>query len=236
MKINLKKLFITLLVIQLVFFALHMIFRTGMIESRDIYELASFFSADLENSLPTWYSVVVLLFGSALLLFYIGWCKKKAGAKYYKNWIGLGAIFVFLSIDDSAMFHERLGALNRVIGLQPVLDGINPYVFAWSWWVIFLPAFMFIGIFFIKWFFDLPNRTKALFVASAFLLLLGQVGGEMLSSYLTHSTGEYPIALRGVTKLIGKGFGFSLFLWSIVDYIHRYMPAKERRPIKIETE
>ncbi|MCL2869503.1 hypothetical protein FWF48_01685 [Candidatus Saccharibacteria bacterium] len=236
MKINRKKLFITLLIIAVVLFVLHLILMTRTTNSSDYWEFAKFFSLDEEVSMPTWYSQTILLFVPALLLFYIGWTKKKTGAKFANHWLALGGVFTFLSLDDGAMIHEKFSTISRLIGLQSDLNHVNAGVFAWSWWVLYVPIFIIIGLFFIKWFLSLPTRTKILFAVALVLFMVGQVGGEVITGAITHNTGVYAGPVwRGLDKFVGKGLGLSLFLWSVVDYIH-FMPAKEKLPLKIEVE
>ena len=59
-------------------------------------------------SIPTCYSSFALLVCAALL-FLIGSAKARERAPYARHWTILGGIFVFLSVDEVAGIHERLG-------------------------------------------------------------------------------------------------------------------------------
>ena len=203
----------------MLFLALHLIFRTAVVDDWDYWELVGLFDMDSEISLFSWYSATILLFVPAVLLFYIGWIKRKAGEKLSWGWFLASAMFLFISIDDSAMIHEKISTLNRLSGLQDVLNSINPYLFAWSWWVVYLPIVAIFGVILIRWYISLPHCTKIIIAAAIFLVVGGQVGMEMISSFVSNSTGEYvSVVWRGLQKFTGR-LGLSLFLFAVIDYI-----------------
>ena len=203
----------------LLLLALHLIFRTSYVDDWDYWELVGFFDMDSEISLFAWYSNTILLFVPAVLLFYIGWIKHQAREKLSWGWLTMGAIFLFLSIDDAAMIHEKVSTLNRLSGLQDSLSSINPFAFAWSWWVVYLPIVALLAVILLRWFLALPKRTKILAVTAISIAIVGQVGMEVISSFVSSSTGEYVNPTwRGLQKFTGR-LGLSVFLFSIIDYI-----------------
>ncbi|MDR2524466.1 MAG: hypothetical protein LBC95_02945 [Candidatus Nomurabacteria bacterium] len=203
----------------LLLLALHLLFRTIEYDDWDHFELAGLFDMDSEISLATWYSTTILLFVPAVLLFYVGWQKRRAGEKFTWSWFLASAVFLFLSIDDAAMIHEKFSTINRLIGVQDWLNTVNSSLFAWSWWVIYLPVVLALAIVLGKWYLRLPRRTKILVASAVFLAIAGQVGMEIISSYTTLDSGEYigPV-WRGLQKFVGR-LGLSLFLFAVVDYI-----------------
>ncbi|MCL1929581.1 hypothetical protein FWF93_00285 [Candidatus Saccharibacteria bacterium] len=204
----------------LLFLVLHLIFRTAIItDNWDYWELAGLFDMDSEISLFTWFSTTILLFVPAVLAFFVGWVKRQNQEKLSWGWFLLGAAFMYLSIDDAAMIHEKISTLNRMTGLQDVLSSINPALFGWSWWVIYLPIVAVLVMIMTRWFLTLPTRTKVMIVLAAVLAIGGQVGMEAISSFVSNSTGEYinPV-WRGLQKFTGRS-GLALFLFAIIDYI-----------------
>jgi hypothetical protein len=198
---------------------LHLVSRTQNIDNPEYWELVGLFDMDSEISLATWYSTVVLLFIPAVLLFYVGWQKRRSQQKPSWPWFVLSGLFLFMSIDDAAMIHEKFSTLNRLSGLQDVLSGVNSSLLAWSWWVIYLPIVAILAIILLRWYFSLPKRTMLLIAVAVCLAVAGQVGMEMISSFVSNDSGEYigPI-WRGLQKFVGR-LGLSLFLFAIVDYI-----------------
>lgn len=195
---------------------LHLIFRTPSIDNWDYWELVGLFDMDSEISLYTWYSTTILLFVPACLLAFIGYRKKQSGDKHAWTWWVLSGVFLFLSIDDGAMIHEKLSTINRLTGLQDLLGG---GIFAWSWWVIYLPIAIVLVVILFRWFLSLPRRTQAFIGIGVLVAFAGQIGMEAVSSLITNSTGEYigPV-WRGFQKFVGRA-GLSIVLFGIVDYI-----------------
>lgn len=195
---------------------LHLIFRTASIDNWDYWELVGLFDMDSEISLYTWYSTTILLFVPACLLAFIAYKKKQSGDKLAWCWWVVSGVFLFFSIDDGAMIHEKLSTVNRLIGLQDILGG---GIFAWSWWVIYLPIGILLAILLCRWFLSLPLRTKVFVGAGILVAIIGQMGMEAVSSLITSSTGEYigPV-WRGFQKFIGRA-GLSIVLFGIVDYM-----------------
>lgn len=235
MKIKRKQLAIALAAAMVVMLALHLLFMTAKVseDNHAYWEIMQFFNMDAEISFLTWYSTVVLLFVPAILLFYIGYCKKKSGDKQAWYWFLLSGIMLFLSIDDGAMIHEKFTTLNRIFGIQNILDSWSINFFAWSWWVIYVPIGIALLAVLAKWFLTLPRRTQILMAVAVVLVFAGQVVLEIFNGFQTNSTGQYAGPIwRGIQKFVGRG-GLSLLLYSIVDYIS-LMPVKEKRPIDIE--
>ena len=195
---------------------LHLIFRTANVDNWDYWELVGLFDMDSEISLYTWYSTTILLFVPACLLAYVGYKKKQSGDKFAWSWFVVSGIFLFLSVDDGAMIHEKFSTINRLTGLQDLLGG---GIFAWSWWVIYLPIAVILAIILFRWFMSLPTKTKILICARIAIAIIGQMGMEAISGMITSSTGEYigPV-WRGFQKFIGRA-GLSVVLFGIVDYI-----------------
>lgn len=228
MKLNKMKVGLGLLIVLALLLAAHILL---VIFDAQGNELLSFLRMDFEGSLLTWFSQVVLLFIPALFVFYISFCKYKVKDKFWKQWLFFGFILVFLSIDDGAMIHEKFSKISELIGLQSALDSVSAAWFDWSWWVIYGVIFVIIALFFVRWFFQLPNRTKIFFSLAVFVMLVGQVGLEAVTGFLNHG-GEYNVMLRGIEKFIGRS-GLIILLISLLDYI-QLMPNKERADIKLQ--
>ena len=76
-----------------------------------VYGLAPLFDLDEEWNIPTMISALMLLLCGALL-FAIGRMHASQQTAALP-WIGLGLIFVFLSLDEVIGFHERIGVALR---------------------------------------------------------------------------------------------------------------------------
>jgi hypothetical protein len=142
-----------------------------------MHGLVRFFDVDQENNLPTWYAAATLLFSSLLLALI------SAAEPYRKRtWLGLSAIFLALSVDEVASFHEIfIAPIRGVLGASGVL------YFAWV-----LPAAVLVAVvatMYARWFFSLPARTRMLAAGAGVLFVGGALGVEMIGGLLV-SRGE----------------------------------------------
>ena len=131
---------------------------------------------DDENNLPAWYSSSALLL-SAILLAVIGLANKREGNPYTREWFGLAAIFLYLSLDEAASFHEEMGA-----SLRPMLKAAGYFhgFLRYSW---VIPGAMFVlivALTYLRFLAALPVKTRALFLIAGSLYVGGALGIEML--------------------------------------------------------
>lgn len=83
-----------------------------------LFGLIDFFFVEGELTVPAWFSGMQLAF-CALLLFLVARQKRAAGDRFARHWLGLCAVFVFLSMDELAGAHERLMPLMSRIWETP---------------------------------------------------------------------------------------------------------------------
>ena len=119
------------------------------------------FDVDEEESIPTWFSSMLLLITSIVLFLVSILCeqKKDANAKY---WRGLGLGFAFMSVDEIAGFHETLNTLIQI-----------------SWAVPGLVIALVIGGIYVKFLMSLPAKVAIQFVVSGAIFVGGAVGAEL---------------------------------------------------------
>jgi hypothetical protein len=169
---------------------------------------------DVERSLYTWYSQL-LLAGVAVLLL-------DTGAKMFRvdrlmgvQWLGLSAIFGLLSADEALSLHELASQK-----LHGVLDTSGVLAFAW---VIPAAAICAVGmVAAIPFLRRLPTRVRGLMLLSAALFLGGAIGMEMVGGKILSDNGENVSALAyrlSVALEEGlEGLGVLVFLYSHLIY------------------
>jgi len=119
------------------------------------------FDVDEEESIPTWFSSVILLVAAASL-FLLYTAKRKLRDPYQHAWLGLCFGFLFMSIDEIAGFHETVNS---------VID--------FSWAVLGL-AVAFAALFaYVKFLASLPAITAVKFIAAGTIFVGGAVGVEL---------------------------------------------------------
>lgn len=132
---------------------------------------------DSENNIPTWYSSSTLLL-SALLLAVIGLANKRKNDPFAFQWLGLAAIFLYLSLDEAASLHEMTRHLSK-----PMLEAVGYFHgFLYATWVVFGALFVLIvALAYLRFLAALPAQTRSLFLIAGTLFVGGAIGIESLS-------------------------------------------------------
>lgn len=183
----------------------------------------SLFDLNGEANVPAWFSSSILLI-AALLLLCIGSTKRSLRRPYSRHWIGLGAVFVLLSLDEAAEFHERAGSL---LGRFIETGG----VFYFTWVVPALAFLLVLGVTYFGFLISLPKRTRTLFIAAGAIFVTGAVGLEMVAGHFAHSSPEYWSSARRVvlthTEELMEMGGVLLFIYALLDYWRAQLGAIE---------
>lgn len=186
------------------------------------------FNLNLETNVPTWFSSV-LLFVNALLLALIAGSTLHTRDRWRYYWCGLALIFLYLSMDEAAMFHDRT---TRYVRAFFDLSG----AFYYAWVVPAMACLAVFGFLYFRFLLALPRRSKWLFVAAAALYVGGALGMEMISASYNTSVGhvyqDTPLSGVDLTHdLIGlieeslEMLGMVVFFYALADYIHRRWKA-----------
>jgi hypothetical protein len=172
-----------------------------------------FFFVDAEANIPTWYSSALLLL-CAIILFAIALIQAENRERYVRQWQFLAFIFLCLSIDETASFHEQMNAIGYIIKLK----GLFYYT-----WVI--PAIFLVSIFvlfYLRFLAQLHPKTRRLFWLSGIIYLTGAIGFEMLGGVMIESSDK-----NGLAYIICYHFeegleflGVTVFLYTLLNYLH----------------
>ena len=139
------------------------------------FGLVTFFYLDHENSLPTWYQSMVLLFASALLAGN-ALTVRRDGAPFFARWAVLSALFLFFSLDEAARVHERT--------IEPLqrLTGIPQGMWAPTWVFLGLAFVLIFAAFYLEFVLHLRPAQRIRLLVGGFLFVLGAVGVEMATA------------------------------------------------------
>ena len=130
------------------------------------------FQLDNEGNIPTWYSSLILAFNGLLLLL-LGPATRRAGLPDGSYWSVLGAVFLLLSLDETAALHEKAGLfVSPLISDGPVLP--------FGWVLIAAPLVAILGVINLRVILRLPPRIRFLLVLSGVLYVLVAMGFEAL--------------------------------------------------------
>lgn len=139
--------------------------------------IIKWFDFNLEDNVPTWFSVIILAF-AAILLFIIYAHKKKNNIKGAHYWLVLGCIFVFLSCDESVQVHEEVARLLR----PSVKNDMGGFLY-WAWVIPYSLFALATAVYFFKFVMSLPKQVRNLFFLSGFIYVFGALILEFPEGY-----------------------------------------------------
>jgi hypothetical protein len=120
-----------------------------------------------EANLPTWYSSI-LLFACAVALASIASTVRGERGRFATHWAVLAAIFLYMSLDETAQLHERLNSLWSFHG-----------VFYFSWIIPAAVIVLVIGLAYLPFVLNLPPPTRIRFIAAGIIYVGGALIMEM---------------------------------------------------------
>jgi len=176
-----------------------------------------FLSVDVEASIVTWYSALLLLL-CAILLAVITLRKSRTNSRYIHHWRILALIFIFLSIDETISIHEKL--------IFPLRSALNTGgIFHFAWIVVYIPLVAIFVIFYLRFLAHLPKTTRQLFWLSGTTYVAGAIGFEMIGGPIAETFGEealpYLISVHFEEGL--ELLGLTIFVYGLLDYISFYI-------------
>jgi hypothetical protein len=170
-----------------------------------------FFNLDEEGNLPSWYSAS--LWTLAALLAFGASAQPQKTRRARSRWLGLGVLYLFLSMDEMSAFHEAVGiALRRV----PTLVGVFHY--AWlAYGLVFTAA---AAAYFAPFVLRLPRYVVGCIAVAAGVYLFGAVGLEWFAGKVRDGVMSYPFGLSEFHEIIGEEF---LEMAGVIVLIHGLM-------------
>ncbi|MBL7736159.1 MAG: hypothetical protein JNL51_11925 [Chitinophagaceae bacterium] len=176
--------------------------------------LIYFFDVSLENNIPALFSTLILL-TSGVLLFFIYRISVRQQDKRKGYWLLLSLVFVFLSIDESTGVHEQFNKLRNVIGDDP--SGLLHYTWILPYSIFALAA----GIFFMKFLFSLPVKTRNLFILSGGMYVFAALAFELPEGYITtkYGAGHTYDKLFCTFEEFMEMYAIILFIYALLQYI-----------------
>jgi hypothetical protein len=215
LRIDARKVAAALLFVAIALICLHIggMFSRYILGHRQLLGMIDTFDVNAENNVPTFFSAFLLLACAGLLAVVAR--RPNVPSREARYWGWLGAIFLFLALDEDASIHELF--------IEPIrytldLDGL--LYFAWV-----LPygiAMAAVGLLYLRFVFRMPEPTRYLTIAAGGLYLAGALGFEMIGGwYLSVISGE--IDFPYLVIVAGEEFlemcGSILFLYTLLDFL-----------------
>jgi hypothetical protein len=189
--------------------------------------LVRLFDVNAEGNVPTWFSSSMLLV-CALLLGRICAAKKGEGAREARYWGGLALIFLGLSMDETASFHEL-----TITPLRSALQAGGVLFFTWVVpGAVFLLAFV---VTYLRFFLQLPPLTRRGFLIAGAIYVGGALGMELVGGYHAAAHGQFNLGFSILTTVeeFGEMLGIILFIRALLLYMDTHLKAV-RIPLREE--
>ena len=173
------------------------------------------FNMDNEVSIPTWFEQMLLAVAGTVALL-IAYCarQKESANREWRYWLGLGLIFVGLSIDEGAGVHELFGSV-----VSFFTGDLSGTIFNFSW---VIAGILFVGAVaavVVRFIFALPRRTYMYLFLSAALFISGAIGAEMFGGYHASNIGwDFSYSLFVLLEEVLEMTGISIFVYALLDY------------------
>lgn len=167
---------------------------------------------DAEQSLGTWFSVM-LLGTAALLLALTSYLARRRGDPLSHYWVGLSALFVLLSIDEACSVHEM-----AIAPMSELVGRVGIFYFAWT-----IPALVLVvvlAIAFRRFVVALPPRMRFLFLLAGVIYVGGALGMEMVGGLLQTMTS--PGVVTGLTTTVEEMMemaGIVVFIYALLENV-----------------
>jgi hypothetical protein len=220
-----KRVAIALSGILLVLLSLHLIVAVynNAVDYTLPQHLTRIFNVNTENSIPTWYSSILLFVASGLLAL-IATAKKQVRDRYTRHWQFLALLFLLLSLDEAASLHE---AFDRALHVGFDSSGLLYYA-----WVI--PGMIFVGLVglaYFKFLKALPAATRWLFILAGMLYVGGAIGVEILGGSHAEVYGRYTLTYSLFTAVEEalEMSGIVLFIYALLTYFQATIGTVEVR-------
>lgn len=173
---------------------------------------------DSEVSVGTWFAQVLWL-AVAVVLGVVAAAGRRRADRWWRHWLGLSLLAVYLSVDEGAAVHEQATlVLRRVPGLADAVPGPAWVLGAGVVGVVLLAVY-------VRFLRALPARTRTLLVAGAAVAVAGAVGAEIVNVVYADSRGTRSVgyhALAAFEEALEK-LGLGIVLFALVDHLRRHV-------------
>jgi hypothetical protein len=184
--------------------------------ARDYHQwLVQLFYLDAEQNIPTFFSTYLLLF-AALLLAVISVLERNRKASDVLYWAILSFGFLFMALDEQFAFHERL-----IWPVQKMFGGGHYGIFNVAWVIPGIALVSVLGLFFLRFWWRLPVKTRLTFFIAAIFYLGGCVGFEIIGGHYEalHGQRNLTYVMLATIEESLEMAGAIIFIWGLLKYI-----------------
>lgn len=172
------------------------------------------FNLDAEGNIPTYFSVLLMLF-AALLLAVIAVFYRKQKIPHVSKWAILSFGFLSMAFDEAFQVHERL-----ISPFRTLLGDNNLGVFYFAWVIPGIALVIVFGLFFLRFLMHLPSRTRRRFLIAATLYIGGTIGFELIGGRYVelHGARNWMYIMIATVEESLEMVGLIVFIWALLEY------------------
>jgi hypothetical protein len=176
--------------------------------------LVHLFYIDREMNIPTYFSVLLLLF-AALLLAVITLLNGKQRTPHVSKWAILSFGFLLMAYDEAFQVHEKL-----VSPIKTFLGDGNLGIFYYAWVIPGIALVFILALFFLRFLLHLPATTRLRFMLAATLYIGGAIGFELIEGYYAELYGERNFTYSMIVTIEEslEMAGLIVFIWALLKY------------------
>lgn len=178
-------------------------------------KLFPLFDLDEEYNIPTFFSVMLLIF-AGLLLAVITMQTGRRQASDLSKWLILSLGFFCMAYDEAFLVHERL-----IHPIRSLLGNSSLGIFYYAWVIPGMTLVFFLALFYLKFLLHLPARTRFRFVLAATLYLGGCIGFEFIGGWYAEANGTHSLAYNLITTVEEslEMAGLIVFIHALLAYL-----------------
>lgn len=179
-----------------------------------IYGLVPLLNLDAEQNIPTFFSTFLLLFAD-LLLWIITVLKRNQMDPRVSYWTLLSFGFLCMAVDEASSLHELL-----VRPMRMLLGDGSLGIFYFAWVIPGIVLVLVLALFFSRFLWSLPPKTRFTFLLAATLYLGGAIGFELIGGRIDELSGRnlsYSIISTIEESL--EMTGMIIFICALLQYI-----------------
>lgn len=193
--------------------------------------LLTLFSISAQESVPTWYSVI-LFFLAASLLAWIALTGHARNEPHGLYWTGLALVFLYISMDKGTTIHEAVSDL-----LRSVFKASG--IFQFGCLLLGILLLIVVGILYVRFWWKLPGRARILFALAAAVYVGGAAGIEGLSTrqyYLDDGKSFRYLVISSVEETF-EMLGAVILIYALLEYVRQCeqgltLQAQTRLPVE----
>lgn len=180
---------------------------------RSLCGLVSLFDGELHGNIPNWFKAILMLI-SSIILFFISQIKKWEQDRFQKHWLFLSLIFLLMNIIQSADIHNALSPCIRTA------LGVGGW-FYFAWVIPGIGIVVALGLIYLRFFMNLPPKTRLLIFIAGLTYVIGAIGLEMATAYYFVRYGMENLGYAGLSAVheAMKMAGLVLFIHALMDLL-----------------